>query len=200
MRTKSSFLFYLSFIIVLSFVYFWDVSSILPDRNLLIPAYGKLWLRFVGSSLGKMVLHSPGLQHTVNLLSRCLTPEGTCPTVRHLKLRENIGVMWRALWTSQSSHHVNSAPSFSESHGIWWHFSSASDPGSFSIPALQAPAQSCSFMTFRPGHCKYTSPEYILKKQRNFGELKIQSFFKGPTALHSIHSKVICWSYRVLMN
>lgn len=94
--------------------------------------------------------------------------------------------------TSQSSHPKISAASFSESHDILCHFSSASDPGFFSIPALQGPAQSCSFVTFRPGHCKYTSPEYILKKQRNFGELKIQSLFKGPTALHSIHSNVIC--------
>lgn len=143
MKTKSFFLFYLSLLIVLSFVYFWGVSSILPDRKLLIPTYGKLQLRFMGNPLGKMVLRSPCLQHTLNLLLRCPISEGMCPMVRHLQLRENIGLMWRVLCTPQSPHHTNSAASHSESHDIWCLSSSASDLGSFSLLTLQPPAQSC---------------------------------------------------------
>lgn len=164
MKTKSSLLSYLSSVLVPSFACFRGVLSILPDRNLLIPTYGKFRLRFMGSSRED---GSPQCTSPAHCQSFLKVPE----IRRHVLYCETFiaqgghrcyvkstvcNSFFQAFVFSQSSHHINSAVPQQDSRDIWCLFLSAFDPGSFFIPLLQPAAQSYFFVTSRPGHCKHT--------------------------------------------
>ena len=69
------------------------------------------------------------------------------------------------------------------------------------IPLLQPPTQSCFSVTATPGHCKHTSLEHNLKKQRNWRiKISVSALVKGPVVpvLFSTHSNVTSVEFKHL--
>lgn len=150
-----------------SYVCFWGVSSTLPDRKLLIPTSRKLQLRSMGSS-GKMVPHNMSPAHSESFLRVPKTRRHMLYCETFLALGGHRSYMRSAVcnpfflgicfFTVLTSCKLccfsvrllwHSVPLFM---CIW--------PRVF-IPLLQPAAQSCFFVTSRPGHCKHALLAYF---------------------------------------
>lgn len=160
----------------------------------------------MGRSLGKMIPHSPRLQHTVNLPSKCLISEGT-------RLWWDIYSLWRIMWImwGVQRNHVKSTMYFTSyklccsllrvsGHlvtlfiCIWPKFFLYSDSATTSTELLFCNLQTRSLQI----HFSWIHPE----EAQTFWWIKnsVLPLFKGPTVLLSIHSNIIRWTERVLMN